>query len=502
MPIARQGLLAVAAPAERNLGFSAVLSPVEGSKPLIYRHLHLVILIAILTLGCALQAQEESAAAPPTATPPPSPTLSPSAEAIFIRKNESLSLEEKHQMLQDLVNANPTVADVWTAYAEVLEEMGNDEKAMLCFQKATDIDPDAYTPWLWIGILAKRGNPEPDLEKAEMAFRKAIDKGAPKGRAYNELGVTLAIQGEFQDAVECFKRGLEAEPDWGVLYGNLLKAAVRMDDMELANQYIDGAIQAERFNDSAVLTYTDYVAATGDPRDTLPIYQKVIALHPENARLRYYHGLALGAVADIEGAEAEFEKTKELALKNPEEYAELVQAAEFDIFRLNHPKDEEEFQKARKLVFDQTASQRRMERNLEKAIKMLGPLIEEHPDFWNGYFVRGVAYRRIDDRENARADFNRVLELFEDEPNATMQLALMERDEYRFTEAADLAEKAVELAPRDPTFQVNAGLIMIEAGRCERAWDLYRNAVRMVGEQNCQVLLVELEARCGDEGGE
>jgi len=37
---------------------------------------------------------------------------------------------------------------------------------------------------------------------------------------------------------------------------------------------------------------------------------------------------------------------------------------------------------------------------------------------------------------------------------------------------------------------------MLEAGRCERAWELYRAAIRMVGEENAAVLRQELDARC------
>jgi Flp pilus assembly protein TadD len=92
----------------------------------------------------------------------------------------------------------------------------------------------------------------------------------------------------------------------------------------------------------------------------------------------------------------------------------------------------------------------------------------------------------------------KVLELNPAEANATMELALLHRDEFQFNEAADLAEKAVSLAPRDPIFAINAGFVLIEAGRCARAWELYRTALRMVGEQNTAPLRDMLELRCPD----
>jgi hypothetical protein len=37
---------------------------------------------------------------------------------------------------------------------------------------------------------------------------------------------------------------------------------------------------------------------------------------------------------------------------------------------------------------------------------------------------------------------------------------------------------------------------MIEAGRCDRAWELYNQTVKMVGDQNAEVLKIELDTRC------
>lgn len=417
------------------------------------------------------------------------------AEAISILNSQKLSMERKRELLQELVNKHPGEADVWSAYGEVLEAAGNDAVALAAFEKAVELDPNSYTPWLWIGILSKRGTPEPDLKRAEQAFRRAITEGAPKPRALNELAVTLAIQGRLKEAAGFWESAIEADPEWGVLYANLMKAATALRDEELAEKYLAGAIDAERFDPSSVLIYGGYLTERGKPARAARLYGLALERFPENPRLLYYEGIALAESDQEEKALASFQKAHGLAKAKPD-FAEIVQPAEFEMFRLRFPGDEKDFQSARKLVFDQEDSGKKLKKNMEKAVKRLGPLIEKHPEFWNGYFVRGVAYRRMDDRDEARADFDRVLELFAEEPNTIMQLALLERDEHNFAKAAELAERAVKLAPRDPTHTVNAGLIMIEAGRCDEAWDLYNRTVKMVGEANAEVLRIELEARC------
>lgn len=462
---------------------------------------HLIPLMTVLIFLAAPPAAAQNESPATEETPPPSPTLTPSAEALFILKNEDFSLEEKREMLQNLANQNPGAADAWTAYGEVLESLGEDETALQAFEKAVEIDPSAYTPWSWIGILAKRGTPDPDLERAERALRRALAEGAPRAKTLNELGVTLAIEGEFEEALKVFQSAINEDPQWGVLYGNLMKAVVRTGETEVGWDYIDRAINAERFDISSVLAFTDYVAASGNPEATLPVYEKALEQHKDLPRLHYYYGLALAAAGQQEKAINELRRAQQLS-QGKEQHAEIVQAAEFDIFRMQHPRDERKFQKARQLVFNQESSGNRLEKKLEEAVETLDPLIEKHPEFWNGYFVRGVAYRRLDQREKAREDLNKVLEIFADEPNATMQLALMARDDYDFQMAAELADRAVELAPRDPTFLMNAGLIMIEAGKCDEAWEYYRQVVRMMGEKNAAVLKDELDARCAEGEGQ
>lgn len=421
--------------------------------------------------------------------------LTPEQQALTLREDPDLSMVEKRQQLQQLVNSHPDLADGWTCYGEVLEELGDDKLALRCFEKAVELDDSAYTPWLWIGILQKRGNPKPNLEVAESAFRKAIENGGPKARCLNELGVTLAIQGRFDEAVPVWEEAIAESPDWGVLYGNILKAAARMGNMELGTQYIIGAINAERFQESSILVWGDYLVTRGKEDQAVKYYRKAIAVHPDLPRLHYYMAMALAENEAVEEAKIEFRKTQELAL-NVADAADLIQAVEFNLFRLDYPKDEREFQQARELIFENDPVERKMKQKLEKGVSMIGELAEEHPRFWNLYFVRGIAWRRLMDPDKARADFEKVLEIFPDEPNATMQLAMMAQEDHDYEQAAKYAEKALELAPRDPTFAINAGIIMIDHGNCDRAWELYRNATKMVGEENCIVLREELDVRC------
>lgn len=421
---------------------------------------------------------------------------SPVEKAMAMLEDESLSPGERRARIQAVLNENPEEPDIWTAYGESLEALDELELAMMAYEKAVELNPERHTPWFRMGLLAKRGTPAPDLAKAEDAFRRALDMGAPRARTLNELAVTLALRNRMRQAVGYWEQALEEDPEWGVLYNNLFRAAANLGDERLAERHLEAAIQAERFEENAILLYGEYLGGRGKHAEAVSVYRRAVEVHPNAPRLRYYYGVALENAGDHQAAEEQLRVAMAIASEAEDKSLDVMQSAHFALFRIQHPRAERRFQEARRLVFTEETDSRRAARNLERAIRELTPLLEEHPEFWNAFFVRGVANRRLNNREEAHADFRRVLELVPDEPNATMELALMKRDEYDFQAAADMADRAVELAPRDPIFAINASLIMIEAERCERAWELYRAAIRMVPEEHTEFLREELEVRC------
>lgn len=462
---------------------------------MISRQLLTAPLLALLLLAPGTSHCEE---AEPTPTPAATPEA-PADEAIRILQSESLPAETKRELLQGLVNAHPNVGEAWAAYGEVLNTLGETPTALMAFRKATDVNPSLHSPWMWIGILLKRGTPEPDLPQAEQAFRRALAEGGSRSQGLNELGVTLAMQGKMDEAISAWEAAIAADPDWGVLYSNLFKAARSKGDAKLIEKHFDAALRAARFEPSAVMMYGEMLSDQKRHDRAADVYARALEVRPADARVRYYRAVALANAGKKNDARAEFDLAQRQASEDPEGRAnDIIQMIHFERFRMDHPSDESRFQDARKLVFDNDPRKApdAVRKDLERALRIMDPLMEKHPEFWNGYFVRGVAHRRLDQREAARADLERVIELQPGEPNATMQLALMERDEYNFQRAAELAEQALVLAPRDPLFAINAGLIMIEAGNCDRAWELYGRAIRMIGEANAAVLKEELDVRC------
>ncbi|MCC5876844.1 MAG: tetratricopeptide repeat protein [Candidatus Sumerlaeia bacterium] len=438
--------------------------------------------------------------APPTPVEEAEPVarMTPKEQAVKILTDESLSTSERAARLRSLANANPDDGSSWSAYGEALEQAGDYSRAMEAFERASRVDSSLYTPWLWIGILAKRGIPEPDLPKAERAFRRALTEGAPRPRTLNELGVTLALQNKGNEAIRVWQQAIEADPDWGVLYNNIIRMARSMGRDELMHEMAERALHAERFEPAAIYLYGEWLLSNRRGDDAIAFYEKAMEIHPENLRFRYSHALALVQMGRKEPAMEKLREVNRIATEESP-LSELALAYHLEIFKLEHPRDEATFQHARKLIFSNSDGSPARPRDLTRAVRTLDTIVEKHPELWNAYFARGRAQRLLGEYEDAEADLKRALEILPGEPNSTMDLALIRRDQYRFDEAADLADKAIERAPRDPLFAINGGLIMVDAGRCERGWELYRRLQRLTDEQFSVLLLDQLESNCREE---
>lgn len=424
-------------------------------------------------------------------------TALPAAEPspIDLLTTTSLTVSEKRSQLQALANARPDSGEAWAAYGEVLEQDGDLAAALLAYEKATTVEPALFSPWFRLGLLLKRGVPEKDLPRAEAAFRRALEAGAPKARTLNELAVTMALQGRNADAIKAWQDALVEDPGWGALHANIIKAALREGKESLVRTTFEEGLKAERFEDTTALHWGEFLAGKGRLKEAQEAYQRALQAQPLRPRLRYYHGLVLEKLKRPDEALTELRTARQLA-EQQDAGSDLIESADWACFRVSHPKDEAEFQRTRDLVYRPAPDARKLQDNLQRALAILDPLLQRHPEFWNGFFVRGVAHRRLNNVEKARADLQKVLELRPREPNASMEMALLLRDEHSFDAAADLAEGVLERVRKDPLMAMNAGFIFIEAKRCDRAWEAYDVATRLAGAENTVPLRDELDLRC------
>lgn len=127
---------------------------------------------------------------------------------------------------------NPT-AGVITEYGAIHSALGQYDAAEQYARRAIGIAPESGEAWQVLGIaLEAQGH----HQQAEVAFRKALDfwQGNPAA-VLNNLGLNLATQGFFDEAVDSLRRASGLAPDRKEIERNLrIVSALQQQNPALA----------------------------------------------------------------------------------------------------------------------------------------------------------------------------------------------------------------------------------------------------------------------------
>ncbi len=123
--------------------------------------------------------------------------------------------------LRGIVKSTEEIAEEWYLKGEIFEKDKNYSKALDCYKKATEKNPDDGHNWYW------RGNMESKLEnysKALDCYKKATEKNPDNGHNWTRRGNMEEKLGNYSKALDCYKKATEKNPDnWGNWYwrGNM-----------------------------------------------------------------------------------------------------------------------------------------------------------------------------------------------------------------------------------------------------------------------------------------
>lgn len=160
------------------------------------------------------------------------------------------------------------------------------DKAEAAFRRAIDLDPQDASTWNNLGIaLANQRR----YAEAEAAYRRAIDLNPQYANAWHNLGNVLQDQRRYVDAEAAYRRAIEPDPQdayaWNGL-GNVLRDQRRYAEAETA--YREG-IRLGPDNGMAQANLAGlYLEKLDRPQEGAETLLRGIELNPDNG---YAHGL-------------------------------------------------------------------------------------------------------------------------------------------------------------------------------------------------------------------
>ncbi len=99
-----------------------------------------------------------------------------------------------------------------------LMRAGNTTEAELEFKQLAAGYPQLAAPLINLGLLERKAN---RLEEAEATLKSATMRDAASIVAWNELGITQRMRGEFKDAADSYEHALAADPNFAPAHRNL-----------------------------------------------------------------------------------------------------------------------------------------------------------------------------------------------------------------------------------------------------------------------------------------
>ena len=186
-------------------------------------------------------------------------------------------LDEAAQALVAALNAEQMVPQIWKAYAEVLDDLGNQSEALRALDRAVAIAPGYVDGWHDMAVLAINTGQHELAEQAlvNLAQVKNDDARLP------QLHALLAqARGDHDTAADQFHAILTLSPNDRRSWHNLAVSLREIDQRSKALEAVETAIQ-QRIDHPATFTLRAHLLAElGQYEAAVDQYRDVIARHP------------------------------------------------------------------------------------------------------------------------------------------------------------------------------------------------------------------------------
>ena len=197
---------------------------------------------ALLLLAAVCHAQDAPAYNPAKMDktgmlPPFTKVLGERAAAAF-GKQDWPAARKAYQEMLELDDGN---ALIWANLGAVEQQSGNDKRAIECFEKSVQINPQLSQTWTALGLMVQK---QGDTYRAISCFTRAIHEEPEDARAHNYLAIAAKGLG-WTDAAEAeLQRAIELKPDYGIAHFNmaLMLLERRPPAIELARRHYEKAL--------------------------------------------------------------------------------------------------------------------------------------------------------------------------------------------------------------------------------------------------------------------
>ncbi len=450
-------------------------------------------------------------------------------------------VEESLVQAEAVIAAEPTNSRAYGLKGEVLETLERFEEARAALEKSVELAPKEAAPIMRLAqFLVRRGE-----EKAAEPLLHRLTELEPGFAAQAALAGFLARdRGRDVEAEAAYRKALElAEPKQRILATQLFSNFYfSRDRFEETEKVLQAALQQEPKNLEYIYLLARFYAARGQQAEADAMIERATTAAPDEVRPQLVLSAYRSRQGDLEGALAAAEAALTI---NPKDVEARLRKAEL-LLDIGHRDGSADRIAAGRAIVDAVLAQQpdspeglfvRAKLDLaqgqaDKAVEALRVAVERRPDWARAHFLLGSALFLVGDRNGARAELLRSLEIDADLIDARRVLARVyaavgdlelsneqvrrvlreqsENDELRVLLAQNLVRQgkpeearaeleSIPLARRDAEVLFALGRTAALQGQLEQALTWLREAdAKAPGYPDILQTLLQLEARSGD----
>jgi Tfp pilus assembly protein PilF len=211
----------------------------------------------------------------------------------------------------------------WNNLGIDLQQKGQRNEAIECFQKALNIEPyyaDAYTNLG--GVLLGQGK----SDQAIAYFQRALQLRPANPKAQNNLGLALFDEGRLDEAIGDFQRAIEINPLYVEANYNIGVAFQRKGEWDAAIACFQKVLRIKPDYAEAENNLGFAVQQKGEMDEAISLYEKAVKAKPDYALAYVNLGVLLERKGESDEAIADFHKALQINPDYPDAYYNLGNA--------------------------------------------------------------------------------------------------------------------------------------------------------------------------------
>ena len=197
------------------------------------------------------------------------------------------------------------------------------EEALTYFEKATQLNPNYFEAWDWIG---KCKNQRMDYAGAAAAYKAALRINSDDYCAWAGLCLAMGGLGKWSDAESLCKTAVSLNEKSSVAWSNLGHLYIMKDDVEpeKALHYCEKAVALESHNTKARICLAFALVGVGRNAESELTLLKLIEYEPENVEAILLLGVMYNNTGKKELAMAQYRKLQKLDKAQAKELFEQI----------------------------------------------------------------------------------------------------------------------------------------------------------------------------------